>query len=398
MTDAIAELEQQATRLRSEEDAAQAYSAAITRLLRGKVNAQQRDMPSCAFFATLALRLKREPNWDIPTAAADGKTLFYNPTYWNDLSPDERVGVLAHEVMHCSNRHHVRRKGRDVGQWNIACDLAINPLLRDSGFQLPHGVLYPDKYNLADGLSAEEYYRDLPDRPDFLPMQGDDPGGCGGVIDGAADESQRRQQETEWEVATAQAAQAAKQRGALSGGLERFVEAVTAPKVDWHAELREFVNSHAKNDYSWIPPNRRFIHQGLYLPSLHSDELGDVAVACDCSGSIGESDLAEFASEIEEIASVASCSVTVLYHDSSVCHVQHWTPTDGPLKLQPHGGGGTDHRPVFDWLSQHEPPTCAIMLTDLESVFPNDAPPYPVLWATKSKHRQAPFGRTVRVA
>jgi predicted metal-dependent peptidase len=135
---------------------------------------------------------------------------------------------------------------------------------------------------------------------------------------------------------------------------------------------------------------------GLYLPSLSSEELGDVIVAVDTSGSIGDDDLARFAAEIEEIAAMAQCRVAVLYHDSRVLNVQEWEPTDGPLKLEPVGGGGTDHRPVFDWINRQPEPTCVVCLTDLASRFPDRAPTYPVLWATDSS-KQGPFGRTIRI-
>jgi predicted metal-dependent peptidase len=254
MTDALTELEQRASRLRAEEEAAEAYSAALTRLLRGKINdSGDRNMASCAFFATLAMRLKREPNWDVETAVVNGTVLKYNPDWLLSLSADERVAILAHEVLHCSNAHHVRRGERDNDLWNIACDLAVNGLLKDTGFQMPQGVLYAERQGFAEGLSAEEYYDLLPYEPH---TQGDDPGGCGGVDDGAADEAGLRQQEAEWKIATAQAAQMARERGELPGSIERFVQSVTAPQVDWRAELREFVNSHAKNDYAWLPPNR----------------------------------------------------------------------------------------------------------------------------------------------
>ena len=101
MTDGIAELEERAARMRSEEEAAEAYSAALTRLLRGKINdSGDRNMASCAFFATLTMRLKREPDWGIPTGGVEGKTLKYNPDWLLSLSADERVAILAHEVLH----------------------------------------------------------------------------------------------------------------------------------------------------------------------------------------------------------------------------------------------------------------------------------------------------------
>jgi hypothetical protein len=95
-----------------------------------------------------------EPDWDVETAVVNGKTLKYNPDWLLSLSADERVAILAHEVMHCSNAHHVRREGREVGDWNAACGMAVNPLLRDAGFSLPSDVLYPSHYGLDEGRQS----------------------------------------------------------------------------------------------------------------------------------------------------------------------------------------------------------------------------------------------------
>ena len=78
-------------------------------------------------------------------------------------------------------------------------------------------------------------------------------------------------------------------------------------------------------------PNRRLLQQGLYLPGLHSEELGDVVVAVDTFGSVGERELAVFAREVQGVVDAFDCTVTVLYHDTSVCGKQRWRSTDGPL-------------------------------------------------------------------
>jgi len=78
--------------------------------------------------------------------------------------------------------------------------------------------------------------------------------------------------------------------------------------------------------------------------------------------------------------------------------VQRWTPSDGPLVLKPCGGGGTDHRPVFDWIeNEGMDPACLICLTDMYSTFPAHAPDYPVLWASTTEAK-GPWGRTIRVS
>ena len=254
----------------------------------------------------------------------------------------------------------------------------------------------PDGDDQADDAAAGEAAEDA--RPT-------DPGRCGGVIDptddsgSPSDPAEARQLEAEWSVNVAAAQQAAKRRGTLSAGLERIIGETLTPAVDWKAALREFIARPAKRDYNWKRPNRRHIHAGLYLPSLHSLEIGDIVAAVDTSGSIDQATLTRFASELDDIARQGAASVTILYHDSDVVKVEHWTPDDGPLTLTPCGGGGTDHRPVFDWIEANAeaPPAVFIGLTDLASRFPNTAPDYPVLWASTDRHAAAPFGERVEI-
>lgn len=410
-SDPFAALEEAASRQGAEETAGKALATARARLILG------RDAKS-VFFATLLLRLQLECDWNVETMATDGTTLTYCPKFVTRLSPDELVGVLVHEVMHNALAHPVRQGGRDFGRWNIACDLAINPLLIEAGFQLPTGRLLPGegRYSeLPPGRSAEEYYAALEmpsasgEEPqggandtnaDFNPGNTNDPGGCGQTCPPKEGLGQNQQVEAEWKVAIAQAQQAATGRGPLPAGLDRTVHASLHPTADWRAVLREFVSSHARNDYSWSRPNRRFIAQGLYLPGLHSEELGDVVLAIDTSGSIDEKLLGVFAAEVNGIVSSFECSASVLYHDTEVQKVQTWQSADGPLVLDPVGGGGTSHTCVFDWLDANRmDAACVICLTDLDTEFPATVPAIPVLWAAPgSTSTMPPFGQVVTLS
>jgi predicted metal-dependent peptidase len=377
---------------RAADQAAKALAAARAALVLG------RDAAS-AFFATLALRLVPRPDESVPTLATDGRALAYNPGFVAALPAAELVGVVAHEVLHCALAHPARRGTRDPGRWNVACDLAVNPLLLGAGFTLPAGRLVPGEGRYAPlppGRSAEEYYARLdtsrgPDLPDVP-----DPGGCGGVIDPAGgDPAAARQLAAEWRVAVAQAERAARGRGPLPAGLGRAADAVLHPPADWRAVLRDFVAAHARNDYAWLRPSRRFLAAGLYLPGLHSEQLGDVVLAVDTSGSVGPRELGVFAAEAAALLAAYDCTATVLYHDAVVQKVQPWRPADGPLVLAPVGGGGTDHACVFAWLARSGlDPACVVCLTDLDTAFPATPPAVPVLWAVVGgRPAIPPFGR-----
>ena len=107
------------------------------------------------FFGVLILRLKDVETPSIDTMATDGVSLFYNPEFVAKLTPPELLGCLAHEVMHPALQHHTRRGTRSPKRWNVACDFAINPLIRDANLALPAGALYDPAFR---NLSAERIY------------------------------------------------------------------------------------------------------------------------------------------------------------------------------------------------------------------------------------------------
>ena len=96
------------------------------------------------WLAPVILNLKRVvKTQDIQEAAItpDGRTLYYNPEFWRHLSPEERLGVQLHEILHIVSLHAKRRENREHSKWNMACDMAINFQICASGYVLPPGVL-----------------------------------------------------------------------------------------------------------------------------------------------------------------------------------------------------------------------------------------------------------------
>lgn len=390
---------------------------------------------SSPFFATLALRLKLTPMPGIGTAFVDGVTLVYDPEWVNGLSQDQRKGLLAHEAMHCALAHHARSHGRDHDTWNVACDHAIDPLLVEAGFQLPSGAHIAAEFK---GQAAEQIYTTLIQRKQQddqgqgtgtgqgksqgqggeMPQQGggtgqqhSDPGGNGGVEPypgdgdgqdgnpqtGQASPAEMERQAAEWKMALASAAQVAKARGQLPASLASLIEAELQPKADWRALLRAFFARNLPSDFAMIPPNRRFVHMGLYLPSIRRESMGPVVVAIDTSGSIGDAELAQFGGEMGSI--LEDCQperVHAVYCDARVNHVDEMEPGQ-PFQMRRVGGGGTDFRPVFDWVeAEGITPAALVYLTDLHGPAPQREPGYPVLWACTSTAPE-PWGQRVDI-
>lgn len=203
--------------------------------------------------------------------------------------------------------------------------------------------------------------------------------------------------EADWQRAVQQAAMAAKRRGSLSAGLERFAEEAVEARVDWRSVLRRFVSEVASADYSWQRPNPRYLVGGLFLPALRSEAMGPIAVAVDTSCSIDDVTLAQFEAEIRAVADEMSPErVYVLFADAAVKKVDVFEKED-EISFEPVGGGGTAFAPALDAMAEFDPPPiAAVYLTDLYGSFPEVEPEFPVLWVSISRE-EAPFGETVRL-
>lgn len=340
------------------------------------------------FFGMLALRLQLVEEPKIPTAAVDGKHIFYNPEFIAKQSYEETKTLIGHEVMHCVFEHIGRRGDREPRRWNQAGDFVINDVLVDSGFTPIKGWLHNKAYA---GMTTDHVYEMLP------PNDGN--GGAGDPLDdcqdGAPDDAAVNN--VDWKIATVQAAQAAQAMGKLPGKLARFIDELTNPKVDWRAMLQRFISETSKNDYSWQRPNKRFLGQGFYLPTLHSETMGEIVVAIDTSGSIDQATLNAFGSEIKAIVQTSRPSKTiVIYCDSEVNHVDEFGPND-ELHFEMHGGGGTAFKPVMDYVTENNiTPVCLVYLTDLYGDHKFAAPDYPVLWCCTTDV-VASFGETIPI-
>lgn len=380
------------------------------------------------WFGSLALRLRIEEKAGLGTMATDGTHLIYDPAFVEKLTPGELQGVIAHEVLHCALLHVFRVGARNKMLWNIAADLAINPIIIDAGMSLPPGCLLDRQYQ---NMSAEEIYarilsqaeqiaagqpkpgesqpgrwgigqdlQDPPKSPAKLPVDPDAEPGTGGP--GEADQSDDSpRSEMDWQIDVEQVTVATKKQGKVPAGIARLVEKARASRTDWRTILHRFIEQVVPQDYSWARPNRRHIAAGQYLPGQVKENFPKIGVGVDTSGSIGNRELAVVSAELDAIMrELRPACLEVVYCDSAIPKggVETFDP-DGPrVELHPKGGGGTAFQPVFDYFSkQSEPPAAVVYFTDLYGPEPKN-PGYPVLWVTSERSQGLQwFGELVRV-
>ena len=349
------------------------------------------------FFGTLAIKLQLVADPSVKTAATNGTHLIYSPDYVLKLEPAKLKGLIAHEVMHCVLNHHTRRGERDPTLWNIAADIAENNHLIECGFVLPDGALIDKSYG---DVPAETIYNKLdkenPPKPCPWGMVIDHGKGTNSI-----NEQSTAAAESDWQVAVTQAAQMAKQQGKLPGNIEQFISEIINPKVDWRTVVWPFCTSIVQNDYTWAKPNRAYISEDEYLPSMRNQGAGHFVVITDTSASVSDEELNQFFTEIAAIhREVQPELVTIIQCDTEVQDVKQVEADDEfvPNEHKAHGRGGTRFSPAFKYISENcHDVEAAIYLTDLGSDDFGEAPDYPVLWVSTTSLNKVPFGSVIQM-
>ena len=349
-------------------------------------------MTKSVFLSTICLSLKHEFTDKLPTAGTNGISILYNPEFLEKLSPQERTGLLAHEVWHVAFNHLTRLGDKDKILWNKAGDYVINYMLEQSGMTIPRGGLLDPRFA---NMSTEEVYNIIKEEEpeggpggDFESDLLEPPPGLdeGGVSDKITDMIVKAQLQSKI---------ANKDKGEIPGEIARAIDDLINPKLPWYEILQRFMSDLAKDDYSWARPNKRF-YPNHYLPSQQSFTLGKVVVAIDTSGSVSQQEITEMLSEIENIRETFKPEkLTIIDCDAEIHNIYDVEKYDNILELEFHGYGGTDFQPVIEYCNQVNPDVL-IYFTDLYAEDVRDVGDYPIIWiCTDNNPDVQPVGETI---
>lgn len=348
------------------------------------------------FFGAIALRLdyKRVENLNPPTMAVDGYTIFWHPDFIEELSVEEIQAVIAHEVLHVIMLHTTRIKDRNHMIWSMACDYAINPIVKDSNLKLPEGGLLNSEYS---GKPAEEIYnlllKEAPEEKDFLNF--------GNILPPPKDQEPTAEQAAK--ILATIGAIAGKTAGKMPGGIEKLLDDTLKPKVNWKHQLRNLITATVEGDLTWNRPNRRYLEH-MYLPYYEEEpQIESITVALDTSGSVSQEELNTYASEIQAIREDANIeTINVIYVDTKVQQVQTFKQPE-KIKFKAVGGGGTRFEPAFKWQKDqirknNNTPSALIYFTDGCASFPTENPEYTTIWCiTNNEDCTPPWGHAIHI-
>jgi predicted metal-dependent peptidase len=370
------------------------------------------------FFSYIVLNMRITENLDIPTmGVSEIGDLTYNPKFVEELATknkDYLKGVLCHEAMHVAMLTFGRKGNRDHMLWNMATDLVINWILTQDHLKLPEGCLLADsngnfKFTGKGGkqisidiskMCAEEVYDEFEKHAEKIKInygmgqgkngkdKGDKDGDGEGNGDGDGDKEgqykgqfdkhieakgQTKAQKTEnagkWKQITADATAKAKSRGTLPSHLERILNELLDPEVDWREKLRHFMTKDLPSNFSYRIPSRKYYTSGIYYPKLLRENI-DVCAAIDVSGSIGEKEYNKFMSELMGIVrGFDQINLRVIYWATSVEPEDDILIRKGEeetiLTYKPKNSGGTTMSCVNEYMKEKGyRPSVVVYLTD----------------------------------
>jgi predicted metal-dependent peptidase len=363
---------------------------------------------------------------DSVTAYTDGVNKRYGRKFLQAIckTQEEVNGLILHENLHIGLRHLIHnidlfRENRKLG--NMAADYVVNDMivsLKDKTIaKLPEGGCYDPKYH---NMNMREVYRLLKEEQEEKQKQGGSGSGEGepqGEGSGYSFDEHDIDGEGSANDMTPEEAKALEARidravreGALLAGrlgveLPRAVTDLLTPKVDWREALREFVTSSCKgkDEYTWRKFNRRLLPNDMYLPTVEDESIGEIVVAIDTSGSIGQEQINEFATELVSICEVVTPdAIRILWWDTMVHGEQVFTDnyTNIGQMLKPLGGGGTRVACVSEYINNKKVEAEAVLV--FTDGYVEQSPKWdisaPTLWlVTDNTGWQPPAGKKVIV-
>jgi predicted metal-dependent peptidase len=414
------------SRLTDDTISKQLHDSVVDKIIKARVSMLWKQ----PFYGTLITRMQiyAADEW-CPTMAVDGKYLYFNHKFVDELSIDELIFVFAHEVSHMVYDHIGRTTdyGMDHQLANCAQDYVVN----DELIQLGIGT-FPSRENIKGlhdvkyrGWSSEQVYEDLLKQQQNSPNsgksleemldnlldehlngieqsdsesgEGDKSGKSGPSANGPAKmtEEERKQLKAELKQEIITSAQMSG-IGKLPAGIQRLINDLIAPKMDWKTLLQNQLSSIIPSDYSFLRVNRKGWHMDAILPGMVEEQMLSIAVALDMSGSISPKMVQEFLSEVKGIMDQYPMYEIKVFCFDTECYSDRTFSTDNGEDIctyEARGGGGTDGGAIFRHLKEENiVPMKLVVFTDGYVGDFGDENYCPTVWIISGSNVVPPFG------
>ena len=371
------------------------------------------------FYGSIAssLELKFDDEMPYHTAATDGRAIYFDSKFVDEISKQELIFVYGHELLHAVMEHPNRLKGKHPLIWNMATDYVVNSMLRhDRVGNMPSFALYDSKY---ENKSAEEIYFELMNKVKFLKIAL--PSDLGNlskeeikeladkfgisvkqmekVLEDAskkAKDGKSPLKSEEVKVILKRAREQERQQGKTSAAGQVLVSDIEEAIMPWQSILAQYVIQ-SKERYSYRRINRKYIASKIILPTHYSEKLS-IVVALDVSGSIDEKEIRYFLGEVFSIFDmhIDEKQVRVIQTDTNILYDKVIDSSDIPYEeiKKRYGFGGTDFTELFRVLKQSGNENLTVLFTDGYATVPSEEPEFPLIVVTTDK--DLPYGVNIK--
>ena len=339
--------------------------------------AKSKLMLEYPYFGTIASSLDIEIDNSIQSYKNINNKLLYNSQYIDSVDIEDIEFILASTTLHKVLNHQNRNQRNSSKLWQLASEYVINSMLVNNGMELPIMANYQDRFNK---MYVEEVYTILESEmsDEYEEQESQD------IVEDLSQDEEFFQQ----------LIQKLEKTDSLPKDLEYIIPS-KSKHINWRDELYRYIASYDKSLYQFFPPNMKYLYQGIYLPSLHSDLL-NITIAIDTSASIDEDLLSIFLSQIEEIMlQYPNYKIDLIQVDDKIQSHQIFLNGD-KIDYSIKGRGATDFRVLFEYIDKNlDTPTLLIYFSDGDGIYPSTIPTYDTIWVSEKKIEKVPFGDNI---
>ena len=410
-----------------------------------------RLLSTMPFFGLLLMYLKFVAVPGMKKISTNGKCIYFSPDFLEKLYEKEIDYILCHQILHIVCGHIWRDRDLSGDDYHFACDIFLNLILEDYGYDeekyphlgyiyrkmsgsidfrdktpleirdwLPYSLKVFDEPTRSKFIKDSEYWWDFKDDdgnageiiidlPEITGRLNDGQGGAFGGTDASGDfDNGDMQNWKDRAMALATSLFNEEDEGnadQVPEFIQRMITKMKQPLIDWKRLLNNFLQERIA-DYSFSPPDRRFSETDFFLPDFNEKDFvtKEILFMVDTSGSVNDDTLAAVYSEIRGATEQFSGKLTAKlgFFDTVVTEPIPFESVDDLLAIIPYGGGGTDFRVIFEYI-QYELydnlPACIVVFTDGQGPYPveSQAMGIPVLWILDNNNITPPWGTVIRI-
>lgn len=323
------------------------------------------------------------------TACTNGEVINFNPEFWNTLTFNDKLFLLAHELWHIALMHMIRVSERNKSIWNIAADIVINNMLIKS--DMKYSILKPIHDFDYSNMSTEQVYNELIKKNNtdkqpksFLNSQD--------IIE-ITDSNPKKQRDIINKVNAIKHYTRNNSNKEIIDTLNKFLK----PKLSWNRILKNYMSDMSKNKRSFSKPNRRY--NRIIMPTFCKKEgLEIINFYIDISASVSDKELKIFNTEVNSIKNTFNPKeINIISFDTDIIDetkITEFNKFDG-IKLN--ARGGTNFKAVIKHISKTKP-NCAIIMSDMCTNYIPKNPHIPVIWLkTYEKGVNPEYGKIINV-